>query len=83
MRYIGPAGYATEVLSTEDIAKGQEEEKVNIIEFCAEVAKVQTTVDGVRVVLDLGEPGVKVMAALTECKQNGVVLDVKAAPRPN
>uniref|UniRef100_A0A6M3MAV0 Uncharacterized protein n=1 Tax=viral metagenome TaxID=1070528 RepID=A0A6M3MAV0_9ZZZZ len=54
------------------------EEKVKTIEFYAEVNKVQTTLDGVRVVLDLGEPGVKVMEALTECKQKGVVLDIVA-----
>ena len=61
-----------------------EEDKVKTIEFYVEVAKVQTMADGgVRVVLDLGEDGRKVMEALTECKQNGMVLDVKAAPRPN
>ncbi|MBU0792113.1 MAG: hypothetical protein KKC55_16825 [Gammaproteobacteria bacterium] len=56
---------------------------MNSIEFYAEVAKVQTMADGgVRVVLDLGEEGRKVMEALTECKQNGKVLDVEAVPRP-
>ena len=60
----------------------REGEKVNIIEFYVEVAKVQTMADGgVRVVLDLGEDGRKVMEALTECKQNGMVLDVKAEKR--
>ena len=53
------------------------------IEFYAEVAKVQTMADGgVRVVLDLGEDGRKVMESLTACKQNGVVLDVEATPKP-
>ena len=59
--------------------KRREEEKVKTIEFYAEVAKVQTMADGgVRVVLDLGEDGRRVMEALSECKQNGVVLKVEA-----
>ena len=33
---------------------------------------------GVRVVLDLGEDGRRVMEALTECKQNGVYLAIEA-----
>ena len=49
------------------------------IKFKAEVAKVQTMADGgVRVVLDLGEDGRRVMEALTECKQNGVYLAIEA-----
>ena len=55
------------------------EEKVAAIKFKAEVAKVQTMADGgVRVVLDLGEDGRRVMEALTECKQNGVYLAIEA-----
>ena len=49
------------------------------IKFMAEVAKVQTMADGgVRVVLDLGEDGRKIMEPLTECKQNGVCLSIEA-----
>lgn len=58
-----------------------EEKGMEPIKFYAEVAKVQTTVDGIRVVLDLGEPGIEVMRALAECKQNGVVLNVEATPK--
>ena len=60
----------------------REGEKVNIIEFYVEVAKVQTMADGgVRVVLDLGEDGRKVVEFLVWCKQKGVVLDIEATPR--
>ena len=67
------------IAMAEDVAKGQEKVRVEPIKFKAEVAKVQTMADGgVRVVLDLGEDGRRVMEALTECKQNGVYLAVEA-----
>ena len=49
------------------------------IKFKAEVAKVQTMADGgVRVVLDLGEDGRRVMEALTKHKQDGHFLAIEA-----
>ena len=57
----------------------EKEERVVAITFKAEVAKVQTMADGgVRVVLDLGEDGRRVMEALTECKQQGYYLAIEA-----
>jgi len=51
--------------------------------FYAEVDKVQTMADGsIRVVLGLGEDGLKVMRFLAGCKQKGIVLDIKATARP-
>ena len=59
-----------------------QEKEPETIKFKAEVAKVQTMADGgVRVVLDLGEDGRRVMEALTECKQKGIVLDIDAVTR--
>ena len=51
--------------------------------FYAEVDKVQTMADGsIRVVLGLGEDGLKVMQFLARCKQKGIILDIKATARP-
>ena len=50
--------------------------------FYAEVDKVQTMADGsIRVVLGLGEDGLKVMQFLARCKQQGIVLDIVATAR--
>jgi len=50
--------------------------------FYAEVDKVQTMADGgIRVVLGLGEDGLKVMQFLAQCKQKGIVLDIVATAR--
>ena len=49
------------------------------IEFRALVAKVQTLVDGgVRLTLDMEESGVKIMADLARCQQNGIILQITA-----
>ena len=57
----------------------EKKEKAETIKFYVEVAKVQAMDDGgVRVMLDLGEDGRRVMEALTECKQNGVYLAIEA-----
>ena len=49
------------------------------IEFIAEVAKVQTLVDGgIRLTLDMPESAREHMAELARCQQEGVVLRVKA-----
>ena len=56
-----------------------EGELMEPIKFKAEVAKVQTMADGgVRVVLDLGEDGRRVMEALTKHKQDGHFLAIEA-----
>jgi len=50
--------------------------------FYAEVDKVQTMADGsIRVVLGLGEDGLKVMQFLARCKQQGIILDIVATAR--
>jgi len=50
--------------------------------FYAEVDKVQTMADGsIRVVLGLGEDGLKVMQFLAWCNQKGIVLDIVATAR--
>ena len=49
------------------------------IKFQAEVAKVQTLVDGgVRLTLDLAESAVELMGILARCQQHGIVLEVIA-----
>ena len=65
----------------EAVRTGSGQEK-GLAKFYAEVAKVQTMADGgVRVVLDLGEDGRKVVEFLVWCKQKGIVLDIDAVTR--
>ena len=53
-----------------------------LIEFIAQVARVQTMADGgIRVVLDLPETASMVMAQLAECQRFGVVLEVEVTPK--
>jgi len=49
------------------------------IDFRAEVAKVQTLVDGgVRLTLDMEESAVALMGVLAQCQQNGIILQITA-----
>jgi hypothetical protein len=55
------------------------DDQSTIIEFHAEVQKVQTLVDGgIRVTLDLPEQAIPQMAQLAECHRQGKVLNVVA-----
>jgi len=52
-----------------------------VIEFQAEVIRVQTMADGaIRLVLDLSEDSIMQMAQLAECKRWGAVLSVVCTP---
>ena len=52
-----------------------------VIEFPAEIIKIQTMVDGaIRVTLDLSADKVQIAAQLMEAKQRGAVLEVAAVP---
>ena len=58
------------------------QEEKGIARFYAEVDKVQTMADGsIRVVLGLGEDGLKVMQFLAWCNQKGIILDIVATAR--
>jgi hypothetical protein len=51
----------------------------NDIAFQAEVAKVQTLVDGgIRLTLDMAESAVELMGVLARCQQEGIILEVTA-----
>ena len=62
---------------------GEEKVEKDKATFYAEVDRVQTMADGsIRVVLGLGEDGLRVMQFLARCKQKGIVLDIVATVKP-
>jgi len=60
------------------------EKASTVIEFVAEVYKVQTlaTDGGVRVTLNLPETAIMQMAQLAECQRAGVPVRIVATPEP-
>lgn len=58
------------------------ETQPNTIAFYCTVARVKTMADGgVRIELDLPEGNIIQAAALMQCQQDGIVLDVELTPR--
>ena len=52
-----------------------------VIRFTAQVAKVQTLIDGgLRVTLDLDEGAIDPAAKLMQAKQQGAILEIAAIP---
>ena len=54
---------------------------VDVITFTAQVAKIQTMIDGgIRVTLDLPGSAIGTVMALMQCREPGVLLEIAAVP---